>query len=699
MKAPTYLLITMMVFAPLCVFSAEDTKSEIINEEKSTLDFEAGVIGTYPNISGNEAKFNEYGDMKDGVVGAYGNIFLHYDNQKGYFLDFIATDIGYETQSYKLDGRKSGDFRYYFYYNEIPHNITWDAITPYINPGSDNLVYGGNIGTWTPFDYSTLRKNYGGGISVERLKPFYVDFSVSQEKQKGTKPFGAEGAAGFGNAIELPEPIDYTTDHLKAEVGYAKQPFFVSAKYLFSQFSNSNEYLLFRNPFLSTQPNVDVMPLAPDNKYQKFALVGNVKLPMQSKFNMNIAYSDAKSEMNLLNSIWRGDVLTPVALSSNTFHGEIKQQNYDFILTSSPISFLEGQIFYKYLRTDNKSDKITSADGTSVITNEPFDYKKESFGGELDFRLYKGLHFLAGYKHINIERNLIDIPSNTDDIYSAALIYRLMGYGVLRLKYEKLHRAADYVFTDPTGTNRINLYQRRYDTAPKDKDTFKATAQFTPFDELSVDLGYKYAKSDYSDTAIGLQNNTVNEFSVDLDYTFNKYLRLFGYFDYETRKTNQFQRSFSTNPDPFGGIQDASNFNWQSNQKDKTYDYGIGIDINAIPKKLSLRFSYDNIKANGENDFTYLTAAALTGGRNNDNIDISAWDDYRREFFIAKAIYQATPSLTLTAGYAYEQYRSSDAQYNGYMYTVGTNTYLTGAYSNQSYKASIVFMGLSYKFQ
>ena len=265
--------------------------------------------------------------------------------------------------------------------------------------------------------------------------------------------------------------------------------------------------------------------------------------------------------------------------------------------------------------------------------------------------------------------------------------------------YEKLNRTADIVYTDLTGPNRINLYQRRYDSAAKDRDTFKASAQLLPLDELSVDLGYRYVRTDYNDTYIGLQKDTVNEFSINVDYTFNKYLRLFGYFDIEKREINQFQRSFSTNPDPFGNIQDAGNFNWQSNQQDKTYDYGIGLDLHAIPKKLSFRFSYDNIKANGENDFTYLTAIALTGGRNNDNIDISAWDDYRRELFIAKALYQATPSLTLTAGYAYEQYHSSDAQYNGYKYTVGTNTYLTGAYSNQSYKASIVFMGLSYKFQ
>ncbi|MBP1735820.1 MAG: putative outer rane beta-barrel porin, MtrB/PioB, partial [Deltaproteobacteria bacterium] len=169
MKAPTYVLIIVMVLAPLCCFSAEDAKPEEAKEENGKFEVEAGLIGTYPSISGNEAKFNEYGDMQDGVVGAYGNIFLRYDNQKGYFLDFTALDIGYETQSYRLDGNKSGDFQYFFFYKEIPHNITWNALTPYSNPGSDNLVYGGSISTWMPFDYSTLRKNYGGGISVERL--------------------------------------------------------------------------------------------------------------------------------------------------------------------------------------------------------------------------------------------------------------------------------------------------------------------------------------------------------------------------------------------------------------------------------------------------------------------------------------------------------------------------------------------------
>lgn len=695
-----------MVSAPLMNLFAEDIKQEDIKSEKGKFEAEVNLVGTYPNISGNEAKFSEYGDMKDGVLGAYGSIFFNYDNQKGYFMDLIATDIGYDTQAYRLEGKKSGDFDYYLYYKEIPHNTTWDAISIYSTPGSDILSYGGttgptgNISTWAPFDYSTLRKNYGGGMNVNKLKPFYFDFAVSQESQEGIKPFGA--ANGFSSAIELPVPIDYTTNQLKAEVGYAKQPFFVSLKYLFSRFSNNNEFLDFRNPFLSNQA-IDTSTLAPDNKYQRIALAGNVKLPWRSKFNMNLSYSDAESDANLLSSFWQGAALIPVTLSSNSFHGEVKRQNYDFVLTSHPLSFLEGQVFYKYFKVDNQSDQITSTVGTTTLTNQPLDYSKENFGGGLDFRLYKGLHFLIGYKHIVIDRNWADIPNNKDDVYSASLIYKLMQFGVIRLTYEKLNRTADSAFTDLSGASLINLYQRRYDTAAKDTDTFKATFQVSPFDALSLDLGYKYMKSNYSDTYIGLQNDTVNEFSIDGDYTFNKYFRIFGYFDYELRKTGQFQRSYSTSPDPFGNVQNQSNFNWQSDQRDKTFDYGVGVDIHAIPNKLSFRLSYDNLKANGLNDFTYLTAAALTGGRNNENIDISAWDDYSKEFFIFKAIYQATPSIALSAGYAYEQYRSSDAQYNGYVYTVPSasaapSTYLTGAYSKQSYKASIVFVGVNYKF-
>jgi hypothetical protein len=105
--------------------------------------------------------------------------------------------------------------------------------------------------------------------------------------------------------------------------------------------------------------------------------------------------------------------------------------------------------------------------------------------------------------------------------------------------------------------------------------------------------------------------------------------------------------------------------------------------------------------ANGNADFT-LDAADLFGGRTNDNVDMANWDDYRKETFMAKAVYEMMKSVTLTAGYAYEKYKFSDAQLDDYQYVISqggfTNTYLTGAFKDQDYKANVFFMGVTYKF-
>ncbi len=37
--------------------------------------------------------------------------------------------MGYDTQSYRLDGGMWGKFKFDLFYDEIPHNLTFDART------------------------------------------------------------------------------------------------------------------------------------------------------------------------------------------------------------------------------------------------------------------------------------------------------------------------------------------------------------------------------------------------------------------------------------------------------------------------------------------------------------------------------------------------------------------------------------------
>ena len=132
------------------------------------------------------------------------------------------------------------------------------------------------------------------------IKPFFFDVSFQREDRDGIKPAGIAPGSPGGFDLELPEPVDYTTNNLKVEGGYAKNPLFLSLGFIYSDFNDSNDKLNFTHP--QAPFPIDTLTLPPDNRYYKGFFKGAVKLPMNSKFNVNAGYSSARSDANLLNS-------------------------------------------------------------------------------------------------------------------------------------------------------------------------------------------------------------------------------------------------------------------------------------------------------------------------------------------------------------------------------------------------------------
>jgi hypothetical protein len=94
------------------------------------LNGEIGATGWDASVNGSKAKFSEYRDMT-GKQGVFGDIRLNYDHSN-YWGKFTATDIGYGTQRYQFDAGLYGKVKVDAFYNEIIHNITFGALTPYI---------------------------------------------------------------------------------------------------------------------------------------------------------------------------------------------------------------------------------------------------------------------------------------------------------------------------------------------------------------------------------------------------------------------------------------------------------------------------------------------------------------------------------------------------------------------------------------
>jgi len=655
--------------------------------QEKKIEGEFSVFGKYIGVDaegGGEAKFTEYRDLRENG-GLYGRARLFYDTER-YFLKFKGSDMGYDTQRYRIDGGMWGKFKYDLFYREIPHHITFDARTFFLGAGSDTLVGlpNTNVGSWNTFDYSFERRQYGGGLKIDLIKPFFFNASFEREEREGIKPTGVAGTSPGGIGIELPEPIDYVTNQLKIEAGYAKKPLFLSLSYLYSGFNNSNTVLNFRNPATGDQ---DTFSLPPDHTYHKGAFKGGVKLPFNSRLNANVGFSKGKSESSAFPTLTGG---------RTDFKGEVKTLNYDIALTSNPISFLDAKLFHKYYKRNNRSDEVVG------IVEHFLDYEVRHYGAEMGFRLPARLYLNAGYHHVRTERVFIKafqdpflvLPFNRDNIYFAELRWSGLDFMDLRIGYERLDRDARE--RTPQADSQPN---KMYAYDAQDRDTLKASIDFFPFENLNVGFEYRHKTSNY-DATFGLKKDKRDEWASNLSYLLGKTAKFYGNVDFAW---------VAFHPD-LVRTQAATDLPWQAKQKDKTFGYGIGAEFYAIPKKLTFFFQHDYLKSNGNIDFTIdpglLIAANGLAGANNETVDILRSEDYILYSFKFKTIYHFTKSLSASLGYAYERFRYRDDQLDNYQYVnppggpvTGTNgAYLTGAHKDQSYKAHLISLGLSYKF-
>jgi MtrB/PioB family decaheme-associated outer membrane protein len=678
--------------------------------EEGKLSGDISVTAVVREGKDTNAKFNEYRDVRDGL---YGDINLRYDAPKD-FVWFEAKDILYDTQSYALEGGRWDVFRMKFYYDEIPHNFTYNARSLYSGVGTTNLSYAGpapapNPASWNTFDYTVKRKNMGAGLKFDYFNPFFVDVSVDQQKKAGVYPFAAAGTSPGGISLELPTNIEYITDNVKVEAGYSSKPLFLAFNYYYSRFENSDGIQNFRNPATAnTASATDTLYLPPENDYHKLAFKGGLALPFQSKFNVELSSSRANSSVRLANS-YVADVtaaasnlgirgLTGVGLSNPYFNGKANTDQYNFALTTNPMPLINAKIFYKYYNKQNKSDVIYTTDGATVLNNQLFDYRKDIYGIETGLKLPAAFRLNAGYSFTETERARDDLPKNRDNLFDVGLKWSGLKFMNAKVGYEFLNRSA--VFGIPVSSVVVDLepWIRRFDAAAQTRNTYKASLEVFPTDSLSLNIGYKYKNTDYRDTILGLTDSKAHEANADIDWQLHKRIRLFGYFDFEQRVLNQFQRQTTVANSPVTSPT-ATSFNWTSEAKENNYGYGAGADISIITDKLTLKLVHNFVKSDGTVDYSYLLGTvALPAGQNQDNIDLATWDTYRVDNYVAKLTYQMTKTVALTATYAYESFSYDDSQYSNYNYIPSAAGYLTGVYGNPDYKVHVVLLGVNVKF-
>ncbi len=664
--------------------------------------------------SENRFRFAEYRDLDSGVTAG----FDLRGQSNAWYYNLFGENLGRDDQFLQLRGGRYGVFKYSAYSDDVIHNYTFNAITPFSGVGSNSLTFPGttasvNTLTWNRFDYSVQHKNLGGAVEAQAGvdSPLYFRVTANRKKSEGVKPLGAAGTSPGGPAYELPAPIDWTTTDVSGEVGYTSKMAHFSVNVLYSKFEDHNDFLSWRTPFVTTGANLESSTLAADSNLWRVGVNGMVKqLPMDSSLALRATYTKVTNSMpiaptylSIVGTTGFNRLTNP---SSPTFEGEVVNKSLSAALNSHLSSALSSKVYWNWYERENNSTRVVftpsgpGAGGTcdvpatgvvaTTCSAEFLHYKKDNFGAELYYRLAKGHKLTVGLDYLDTERERVDFDRSKET--KAFIEYKTSALEIadFRVKYQHLRRNSEFL-----EGNSTNVYERffyRFDAAPLDRDQVKFVFDMTPAPLLDLGVELIAKRNKYRDTFLGRNRDTRREVAVSASYGDPNGLRLTAFADYERSQYDSTHFVGATTTFPATNAAGTA-YLWESDVKDRNYLVGAAASW-KMNERLSFVGSLIWQKADGAVDFATQSVAS-------NPINIDRYDNFRKKTLNLRALYAVTKKLDVSVGAAYEKYDYTDIQMDDYLYNIRTGTnqsYLSGAYAFPNYKASIVYVTLAYRF-
>lgn len=714
---------------------------------------ELGPIGS--STSGNKAKWEEYRDMSNGVLGTL-NLNRRTDDQR---LNVWIENPGRDDQFLQLQGRQYGSWKYSANYNETPHVFWNDARSFYSGVGGSRLDYPNSAGyprtpsgsVYTPdplvsnpdawvstFDYKLKRKDLGGSVEYQTTMPWYFTVDANHEDRGGIKRLSSPSGvcldrstlctSSFGNIVELPAPVDYRTTNASVEIGYNTKPVNFTVRYTQSRFKNDQQNLVWRNPYVTSQSFYETTTQAPDNDYKNLSIQGAARqLPWNGAVTFRSNYAKFTNSAELLSSIG-----VPGHLSAATgnipynniqvlppgtrFNGDIEYKSASVAWTATPTTGLDTRVYYNWIDKENNSSEIVYTAPTGGQTGtERFTYKRNDAGLDLFYRVRKDTKLKAGYEWTSLHRDRIDFDETTDQRLYAEVKYTAWDWGSVRVKYQNLDRSAHFIAgnegaSSATDQSYMNRYIGRYDANAKDEDTWRVVLDFSPKDMLDFGVEYinkrnKY-KPAYGGVILGRTKDDRDQLYLTAGYGAPNGVRLSGYVDYEMVKYDSYHRNPGMSGaagsfDPNTPAASASGWNWSQSERDRNWAVGAGIEW-PLQTRLTLVGAIGYERTDGSMEFA--SQANALGVPFSLDQKIPYWDSYKRAFANFKLTWAQSAQWNWTFGYAYQKLDYQDNMFMNYRNVVSSaasrepSAYLTGYFSNPNYSANTLYVMGRYSF-
>jgi MtrB/PioB family decaheme-associated outer membrane protein len=584
--------------------------------------------GRVSSISGDPARFQRYGDFRDGVV--FTDMRYAGERSDGDYSFHTAIDnLGYRDQRLYGDYERTGRFVISALWDQIPQFYSVDTRTPYTESGNvlelDDATQRTlqaqstpNLSLYIPlasqFDLRERRDVGRVNFLATPTPQIDVHASFTTNRHVGELPWGA--SFGFSNDVEVALPYDSRANDSSIGAEWTNLKNMIRVAYDGSWFDNLDPILVWDSP-LDLNDGVDTpgrgrTTLWPSNSAQTVSVGGYSKFARRTQLTGALSFGSWSND-EPLQPFTINTVLPQLALPRASTEGSVKTFSTNLNLVSRPADEWRVGARFRSYNYDNETPQalipqFVSYDShvtTSVLAGpELYAHSRTTFDADATYTGFLPLALTAGYTHHGTGHDF--------------RIYESTGEDVLRLVADAVGSQwvtfrAEYEFADKRGSglNEALLEEiheqplmRHFDIANRNRKRFNGLVTVLPNDVWTFTASAGLGGDDYDGSYFGLQESDFKTFSLGADYQAANGFGGGVTYNYENYKGLQQSRSASPGPQ-----EDDPNRDWTTDTKEVVHYFSIFATPPRIGRNTEARLSYDFSHAEGS--YFYGVGSAL----------------------------------------------------------------------------------------
>jgi MtrB/PioB family decaheme-associated outer membrane protein len=581
--------------------------------DENFADFLGG--GTAYTPGSDQGLAQRYRDLRGGGTAQ----FLRWSkNSETRWWSLQADHAGYRDQRYSAALNDFGKFNGWFQFNQIPLYFSQQTQTLFTTPPSDPFSFRLDDAIQSTVQSAANKTTALNVFAAQaplfdlRLKRSAAEFKSTYSATRnldldvwawtttktGQQPWA--GTFGFGDAVELPVPVQTRTTDLRLGIEWANQRGSARLGYDGSFFRNEVNTIVWDNPQrIADSPTAGPlqgrMTLWPDSNLNAGTASGLINLPARSRATGYISIGNWTQD-NALIPFTVNSALPVIPLDRPTSDARARVTSMNYTVSSRPVDTVLLTARYRTYDFDNRSPVFnvvnTVAYDTTVAPfveggTSPYSINRKTFYADASYTPTRYSAFLVGYTRETIDQTFRFFDTTTENTVRVSADLSGISWLMLRGVYEHAKRVGsgfDEQVLDDIG-EQVSL--RQFDISNRTADRVSIVTQVTPVSSFSVNGSVTAGNEDRPDTTFGLRSNNSRSWEIGADYVPRPAISMGASFTWE--KYTSLQASRQANPGP--QFNDPTR-DWTTDGADRSRTFVGSMDLIKLAPKTDVVLSY-----------------------------------------------------------------------------------------------------------